>query len=112
MNEEIHAARGREIHSANTETFVSPFWGRSAMAKLTAWSSAAIRSQAIHPSAGAGGGRTLDQVGGQLGFAADRFSWWAERQRLVLEAFGRGNVPPAAGIAVRRKDSVVITTGP
>ena len=37
--------------------------------------------QAIHPSAGAGGGRTLDQVGERLGFAADRFSGGAERQR-------------------------------
>ena len=50
MNEEIHAAREVvKSHSANTETFVSPFWGRSAMWTPTAWSSAAIRS-AGYPS--------------------------------------------------------------
>ncbi|MEG2139384.1 MAG: asparaginase [Bilophila sp.] len=116
MNEEIHAAREVvKSHSANTETFVSPFWGPLGYVDpdRVVFRREPLGRQILRPSQLVGDVHLIKLVSGSDASVVD---FLTERgvAGLVLEAFGRGNVPPAVlpGIqrAVAKGIPVVITT--
>jgi L-asparaginase len=116
LNEEIHAAREvTKTHSANPKTFASPFWGPLGYvdADRVIFRRAPLEPQKIHPA------EIDDSVFLIKLFAgADDtlFNFLVERKvgGIVVEGFGRGNVPPGAfrGMkhAVDNGIPVVITT--
>lgn len=116
MNEEIHAAREVvKSHSANTETFVSPFWGPLGYVDpdRVVFRRNTLGRQSIRPPELVEDVHLIKLASGSDSLLID---FLVERnvRGLVLEAFGRGNVPPAAlpGIrrAVEKGIPVVITT--
>ena len=116
MNEEIHAAREVvKSHSANTETFVSPFWGPLGYVDpdRVVFRRNTLGRQSIRPPELVENVHLIKLASGSDSLLID---FLVERnvRGLVLEAFGRGNVPPAAlpGIrrAVEKGIPVVITT--
>ncbi|MBS6157358.1 MAG: asparaginase, partial [Sutterella sp.] len=116
MNEEIHAAREVvKSHSANTETFVSPFWGPLGYVDpdRVVFRRNTLGRQSIRPPELVEDVHLIKLASGSDSLLID---FLVERnvRGIVLEGFGRGNVPPAVlpGIrrAVERGIPVVITT--
>lgn len=98
MNEEIHAAREVvKSHSANTETFVSPFWGPLGYVDpdRVVFRRNTLGRQSIRPPELVEDVHLIKLASGSDSLLID---FLVERnvRGLVLEAFGRGNVPPAA----------------
>lgn len=97
MNEEIHAAREVvKSHSANTETFVSPFWGPLGYVDpdRVVFRRNTLGRQSIRPPELVEDVHLIKLASGSDSLLID---FLVERnvRGLVLEAFGRGNVPPA-----------------
>ena len=104
MNEEIHAAREVvKSHSANTETFVSPFWGPLGYVDpdRVVFRRNTLGRQSIRPPELVEDVHLIKLASGSDSLLID---FLVERnvRGLVLEAFGRGNVPPAALPGIRR----------
>lgn len=116
LNDTIHAAREvAKTHSANPATFASPFWGALGYVDedRVIIRRAPLGRQHIHPEALGGEVPLIKLVTGDDATLLDFF---VEQNvaGIVLEAFGRGNVPPAVlpGIerATTRNIPVVLTT--
>ena len=116
MNEEIHAAREvMKSHSANTETFVSPFWGPLGYVDpdRVVFRRAALGRQTLRPDDIVDDVHLIKLASGSDALLVD---YLTERQvrGIVIEGFGRGNVPPAVLPGIRRAVAkgipVVITT--
>lgn len=116
MNEEIHAAREvMKSHSANTETFVSPFWGPLGYVDpdRVVFRRNTLGRQSIRPRALVEDVHLIKLASGSDSLLID---YLTERnvRGIVLEGFGRGNVPPAVLPGIRRAVDkgipVVITT--
>lgn len=116
MNEEVHAAREVvKSHSANTETFVSPFWGPLGYVDpdRVVFRREPLGRQILRPAHLVEDVHLIKLVSGSDALVMD---FLTERgvAGIVLEAFGRGNVPPAVLPGVRHAVSkgipVVITT--
>lgn len=116
MNEEIHAAREvMKSHSANTETFVSPFWGPLGYVDpdRVVFRRNILGRQSIRPSDLVDDVHLIKLASGSDSLLID---YLTERnvRGIVLEGFGRGNVPPAVLPGIRRAVAkgipVVITT--
>jgi L-asparaginase len=116
MNEEIHAAREvTKTHSTNVRTFASPFWGPLgyADADRIIFRRAPLELQKIRPA------RIEESVYlVKLAAGSDDFFFQClvekKAQGIVVEGFGRGNVPPGAAsgmaCAVEHGIPVVLTT--
>lgn len=116
LNDEIHAAREvTKTHSASVKTFESPFWGplgyadadrivfrREPLGRQTLRPADLV--EAVHLVKLASGSDSL-----LIDFLADRGV-----RGLIIEGFGRGNVPPTAMPGIRRAIAkgipVVVTT--
>lgn len=116
MNEEIHAAREVvKSHSANTETFVSPFWGPLGYVDpdRVVFRRNTLGRQSIRPPELVEDVHLIKLASGSDSLLID-FLVERKVKGIVLEAFGRGNVPPAALPGIRRAVGegipVVITT--
>lgn len=116
MNEEIHAAREVvKSHSANTETFVSPFWGPIGYVDpdKVVFRREPLGRQSLRPVELVDDVHLIKLVSGSDSTLLDVL---VERNvaGIVLEGFGRGNVPPAVLPGIRRAVGkgipVVITT--
>lgn len=116
MNEEIHAAREvMKSHSANTETFVSPFWGPLGYVDpdRIVFRRDTLGRQTLRPAELVEDVHLIKLASGSDALLID---YLAERnvRGIVLEGFGRGNVPPAVLPGIRRAVAkgipVVITT--
>lgn len=116
LNEEIHAAREvTKTHSANPKTFASPFWGPLGYADedRIIFRRAPLGRQTIRPEAIADDVYLVKLATGSDGFFFDCLI--AKKARgIVVEGFGRGNVPPAAFMGMKKAVAagipVVITT--
>ena len=116
MNEEIHAAREVvKSHSANTETFVSPFWGPLGYVDpdRVVFRRKTLGRQSIRPSRLVEDVHLVKLTSGSDSLLID-FLVERKVRGIVLEGFGRGNVPPAVLPGIRRAVAqgipVVITT--
>lgn len=116
MNEEIHAAREVvKSHSANTETFVSPFWGPLGYVDpdRVVFRRNTLGRQSIRPPELVEDVHLIKLASGSDSLLID-FLVERKVKGIVLEGFGRGNVPPAALPGIRRAVGegipVVITT--
>lgn len=116
MNEEIHAAREVvKSHSANTETFVSPFWGPLGYVDpdRVVFRRNTLGRQSIRPPELEEDVHLIKLASGSDSLLID---FLTERRvhGIVIEGFGRGNVPPAVLPGIRRAVAagipVVITT--
>lgn len=116
MNEEIHAAREvTKTHSANPKTFASPFWGPIGYVDedKVIFRRQPLKLQKIQPAM-----LVEDVYLIKLAAGADDFLFRClvkkQAKGIVVEGFGRGNVPPAAvpGIeaALQSGIPVVLTT--
>ena len=99
MNEEIHAAREVvKSHSANTETFVSPFWGPLGYVDpdRVVFRRNTLGRQSIRPPELVEDVHLIKLASGSDSLLID---FLVERnvRGIVLEGFGRGNVPPRRG---------------
>lgn len=115
-NEEIHAAcEVTKTHSANPKTFASPFWGPLGYADedKIIFRRQPLSRQKIQPSA------IVDDVYlVKLAAGTDDYILQClvakEVKGIVIEGFGRGNIPPAAvpGVkaALQNNIPVVLTT--
>ncbi|MDR1776268.1 MAG: asparaginase [Desulfovibrio sp.] len=117
MNEEIHAAREvTKTHSANPKTFASPFWGPLGYvdADRVIFRRAPVKPLKIRPP------RIEDNVHLiKLAAGSDDFFFRCLVEKkaaagIVVEGFGRGNVPPRAfdgmKLAIENGIPVVLTT--
>ncbi len=116
MNEEIHAAREvTKTHSANPKTFASPFWGPLgyADADRIIFRRAPVGLQKIRPTRIEESVYLIKLVSGSDDFF---FKCLVEKKvkGIVVEGFGRGNVPPGAATgmayAVENGIPVVLAT--
>ena len=116
MNEEIHAAREvTKTHSANPKTFASPFWGPLGYvdADRVIFRRAPLGLQKIRPARFEESVHLVKLVAGSDDFF---FKCLIEKKAkgIVVEGFGRGNVPPAAAagmaLAIENGIPVVLTT--
>jgi L-asparaginase len=116
MNEEIHAAREvTKTHSANPGAFASPFWGPLgyADADRVIFRRTPLGLQKIRPAYIEENVYLVKLVAGADDFF---FKCLVEKKAkgIVVEGFGRGNVPPAAAAgmayAVENGIPVVLTT--
>jgi len=103
MSEEIHAAREVvKTHTAHTETFMSPFWGPLAYIEpdKILFRRMPIGRQGIFSKVLVDDVHLIKMVAGADGWMLDKL---VERQvrGIVLEAFGRGNVPPIVVPSIR-----------
>lgn len=104
MNDQIHAAReAAKTHAANVATFQSPWWGpigtvdddrlifrRAPLHRQTLWPASLHRRADLIKIVTGDDGSLID-------FAVSRGA-----EGLVIESFGRGNVPPTVMPALRR----------
>lgn len=116
LNEVIHAAREvTKTHSANPDTFASPWWGPLGYVDedRVILRRAPLGRQHLHPEALGGEVPVLKIVTGDDASLLD-FCIQRGVAGLVLEAFGRGNVPPSVIPGIERAAAagipVVITT--
>lgn len=116
MNEEIHAAREvTKTHSANTKTFASPFWGPVGYvdADRVIFRRASLSPQKIRPAAIVEDVHLVKLAAGSDDFF---FTCLVEKKAagIVVEGFGRGNVPPGAFAGMKKAVAagipVVLTT--
>ncbi len=116
LNEEIHAAReATKTHAANTAAFQSPWWGPLGYVDedRIVFRRAPLGRRCIRPERLC---KTVDIITMMTGSDASYVDFALSRgvSGLVLQGFGRGNVPPAVlpGVerAVRRHVPVVIAT--
>jgi len=116
MNEEIHSAREvTKTHSANPKTFASPFWGPLGYVDTdrVIFRRQSLHRQKIQPVALVGNVHLIKLTAG-----CDDFLLQCLVQKkacgIVVEGFGRGNVPPAVvpGIknALEHHIPVILTT--
>ena len=104
MNEEIHAARDvAKTHSANPKTFASPFWGPLGYVDedTVLFRREPVSRQTIHPET-----PEYDVHLVRLAAGSDDFLLHCLIDRgvqgIVIEGFGRGNVPPATLPGIQR----------
>ena len=112
LNNLIHAAgQVRKTHSANCDTFASPWWGPVGYCDQdrVVMRRAPLTRQVFEPTALTA---KVDLIPAQTGLGSEYIDFAISRgvQGIVIEGFGRGNIPPAmipgidraraAGIAV------------
>ena len=97
-NEEIHAAREvTKSHAANPKTFMSPFWGPVGYVDpdRVIFRRLAVDRETLQPEALSDSVYLVKLVTGTDTFLLDCLAEKPEIGGVVIEAFGRGNVPPA-----------------
>lgn len=104
MNEEVHAAREvAKTHSANPKTFESPFWGALGYVDedRVIFRRVPIGRQNIRPEAIVDDVYLVKLAAGADGFF---FDCLVEKRvkGIIVEAFGRGNVTPAAAAGMKK----------
>ena len=104
LNEAVHAAREvMKTHSGKVETFQSPFWGPLGYADedRVIFRRAPLGMQKIRPAKMEGDVHIVALAAGSddlfLNFLVEKGA-----AGIVLQAFGRGNVPPAVVPGIRR----------
>ncbi len=112
LNNLIHAAaQVRKTHSANCDTFDSPWWGPVGYCEpdRVVFRRAPLGRQIFHPESLKA---RVDVVSAQTGMGSEYVDFALSQgvDGIVLEGYGRGNLPPAmiAGIARARANGVAV----
>lgn len=104
MNDQLHAAReAAKTHAANVATFQSPWWGPIGTVDddRIIFRRAPLHRQTLWPSRLERRADLIKIVTGDDGSLID-FALSHGTDGLVIESFGRGNVPPTVMPALRR----------
>lgn len=104
LNNVIHAAgQVRKTHSANCATFESPWWGPIGYCDQdrVIFRRAPVGRQVFHPRALTA---RVDLIPAQTGLGPEYIDFALSRgcQGIVIEGYGRGNIPPALEDGIAR----------